>query len=193
MRPGAADPAEDAAPLVDNYPHGDVWDAAPETTSIEVLAELARGLGEAVARARGAGHVLFGFAEHIVTTTYLGSSTGLRRRGVQPSGRLEVNAKTAALTASAWAGRATRDFTDVDVAEVYGELEHPAGVGGDERRAGGGRYETLLPPSAVADLLIYVYWTAGARDARGRAAAYSPAGGGATRIGDAARRAADHA
>ena len=29
-----------------------------------------------------------------VTTTYLGSSTGLRRRGVQPTGRLELNAKT---------------------------------------------------------------------------------------------------
>jgi predicted Zn-dependent protease len=176
-------PAEDAAPLVDNYPHGDVWDAPPETTSIEVLAQLALGLGEAVARAREAGHVLFGFAEHIVTTTYLGSSTGLRRRGVQPSGRLEVNAKTAALTASAWAGRATRDFTDVDVAQVYGELGTRLGWAATSVELPAGRYETLLPPSAVADLLIYTYWTAGARDAEEGRSVFA-AGEGATRIGE---------
>ncbi len=28
-----------------------------------------------------------------------------------------------------------------------------------------GRYETLLPPTAVADLLVYAYWNASARDA----------------------------
>ena len=32
-----------------------------------------------------------------MTTTYLGSCTGLRRRGVQPTGRLELNAKSADL------------------------------------------------------------------------------------------------
>src|SRR5690348_18215235 len=26
-------------------------------------------------------------------------------------------------------------------------------------------YETILPPSAVADLMIYLYWSAGAQDA----------------------------
>ena len=28
-----------------------------------------------------------------------------------------------------------------------------------------GRYETLLPPTAVSDMMIYLYWSAGARDA----------------------------
>ena len=70
-----------------------------------------------------------------VTTTYLGSSTGLRRRGVQPTGRFELNGKTADLTASAWVGRATRDFTDVDVAALYAERRHPAGLGGATDRA----------------------------------------------------------
>ena len=56
-----------------------------------------------------------------MSTTYLGSSTGLRRRGVQPTGRLEFNAKTSDLSASAWVGRATRDFADLDVAEVCAE------------------------------------------------------------------------
>ena len=91
-RSGSA--AEDATDPVADYPHSDGWDAAPETTGIEVLAELARALGEAFDRARAAEQLLFGFAEHVVSTTYLGSSTGLRRRGVQPTGRLELNAKT---------------------------------------------------------------------------------------------------
>ena len=56
-----------------------------------------------------------------MTTTYLGSTTGLRRRGVQPTGRLELNAKTADRSASSWVGRATRTFADVDIAAAYAE------------------------------------------------------------------------
>ena len=101
-------PAEDAAPMVEDYAHNDVWTDPPETTSIGVLEELAKGLGIAFERAEAARHLLYGFAEHAVETTYLGSSTGLRRRGVQPTGRLELNAKTVDLAASVWLGRMTR-------------------------------------------------------------------------------------
>ena len=46
-----------------------------------------------------------------------------------------------------------------------------------------GRYETLLPPGPVADLMIYAYWTASARDAdEGRNVFAAPGGG--TRIGE---------
>jgi predicted Zn-dependent protease len=158
-------PAEDAIALVEDYPHGDDWAAGPETTDIGVLAGLATTLGEVFIEAATAGHLLFGFAEHVLTTVYLGSSTGLRRRGVQPSGRLELNAKTADLTASAWAGRATRDFSDVDVAAVYAETSTQLGWARNRVELPAGRYETLLPPGAVADLLIYTYWTANARAA----------------------------
>ena len=41
------------------------------------------------------GRLLFGFAEHELTSTYLGSSTGLRLRHDQPTGTLELNAKSA--------------------------------------------------------------------------------------------------
>ena len=111
-------PAEDASPMVDNYPHHDVWNEPPETTSIDILGDLAKGLGVAFESAHAARQLLFGFAEHGVATTYLGSSTGLRRRGVQRTGKLELNAKTADLGSSAWLGRTTRDFSDVDVAEA---------------------------------------------------------------------------
>jgi predicted Zn-dependent protease len=175
-------PAEDAAPMVENYAHNDVWADAPETTSIEVLEELAKGLGVALDRAEAARQLLYGFAEHAVETTYLGSSTGLRRRGVQPTGRLELNAKTVDLAASAWLGRTTRDFLDVDVAEAAEELDTRLGWASQKVDLPAGRYETLLPPAAVADLMIYAYWTANARDAEEGRNVFA-AGEGATKIG----------
>ena len=52
-------PAEDAAPMVQNYAHDDVWTDPPETTSIEVLDDLAKGLGDAFERAEAAQHLLY--------------------------------------------------------------------------------------------------------------------------------------
>ncbi len=176
-------PAEDAFPLVENYAHTDDWSAPAATTSIDVLAEFAARLGQAFDRAGSYGQLLFGFAEHTVTTTYLGTSAGLRRRGVQPTGRLELNAKTADMTASAWVGRATRDFTDIDIAALASELDTRLRWAATRIDLPPGRYETLLPPGAVADLFIYMYWTANARDAEEGRNVFA-AGDGKTRIGE---------
>ena len=46
-----------------------------------------------------------------------------------------------------------------------------------------GRYETMLPPSAVSDLMIYLYWTMEARDADEGRNVFAKAGGG-NRIGE---------
>ena len=176
-------PSENAAPLVEGRAPSPDWAAAPQTTSIEALQDTARALGEAFARAGQQSHLLYGFAEHVVTTTYLGSSTGLRLRGVQPTGRFEFNGKTADLTASAWVGAATRDFTDVDVAAAYDELCTRLGWAATTVSLPAGRYETLLPPGAVADLMIYAFWTANARDAEEGRNVFG-AGKGRTRIGE---------
>jgi predicted Zn-dependent protease len=175
-------PAEDAVPLVENYPHNDVWPDPPEATSIEVLDDVAKGLGLAFERAEAARQLLFGFAEHAVETIYLGSSTGLRRRGVQPTGRLELNAKTDDREASAWLGRTTRDFLDVDVPEAAEELSTRLGWAKRRVDLPPGRYETLLPSGAIADLMIYAYWTANARDAEEGRNVYAT-GDGKTKIG----------
>jgi predicted Zn-dependent protease len=106
----------------------------------------------------------------------------LRRRGVQPTGRLELNAKTADREASAWLGRTTRDFLDVDVVEAVDELSTRLGWASTKIDLPPGRYETLLPPGAIADLMIYAYWTANARDAEEGRNVYA-AGDGATKIG----------
>ena len=106
MQPArAAGPAEDAVPLISDAPPspGD-WDAEPASTSIDVFADFAPALGQAFGEARDRGELLFGFAEHMMRTTYLGSSTGLRLRHDQPTGRVELNGKTPDFGRSVWGG-----------------------------------------------------------------------------------------
>lgn len=113
-----AGPAEDAQPLVAGVPASPDFADAPAETGSDVFAEFAPALGDAFARARSGGRELYGFAHHQLTSTYLGTSTGLRLRHDQPNGTLELNAKSPDRTRSTWAGRSTRDFKDVDPAEL---------------------------------------------------------------------------
>jgi predicted Zn-dependent protease len=192
-----AAPAEDAQPLPGHpgdppfgmernigHPgagHVRGWDDAPGATEIGVLRGFAGALGEAFGVAASAGRRLYGFAVHSVTSVFLGSSTGLRLRHDQPSGKVELNAKSADLTRSAWAGVGTRDFTDVDVAGLEAGLARRLDWSARRVELPPGRYETLLPPGAVADLLIYLYWSAGAKDALDGRTVFSKPGGG-TRV-----------
>ncbi|NEA65987.1 metallopeptidase TldD-related protein [Streptomyces sp. SID12488] len=178
-----AGPAEDAQPLVGGVPESPDFTDAPAETSSAVFGDFAPALGEAFARARAGGRELYGFANHELVSSYVGTSTGLRLRHDQPNGTLELNAKSPDRTRSAWAGRSTRDFKDVDPAALDAELA--VRLGWAERRIElpAGRYETLLPPTAVADLLIYQLWSASARDAAEGRTVFSKPGGG-TRIGE---------
>ncbi|MGP4001923.1 metallopeptidase TldD-related protein [Streptomyces sp. 8N706] len=178
-----AGPAEDAQPLVAGVPASPHFTDAPAETSSEVFAAFAPALGESFARARAGGRELYGFAQHETVSSYLGTSTGLRLRHDQPTGTLELNAKSPDRTRSAWAGRATRDFRDVDPSAMDAELARRLAWAERRVERPAGRYETLLPPTAVADLLIYQQWSATARDAvEGRTVFSKPAGG--TRLGE---------
>jgi predicted Zn-dependent protease len=179
-----AGPAEDAMPLIGDGPadRGD-WDAAPAETSIGVFADFAPALGQAFGEAGDRGELLFGFAEHQMETTYLGSSTGLRLRHDQPTGRVELNGKTPDFTRSVWAGAGTRDFRDVSVADLAADVERKMAWSRRRIELPAGRYETVLPPSAVSDLMIYLYWTMEARDADEGRNVFAKAGGG-NRIGE---------
>ncbi|HEX6339297.1 MAG TPA: metallopeptidase TldD-related protein [Jiangellaceae bacterium] len=175
-------PAADAQPLVTGTATAD-WTDEPGDTSMAVFGEIAPGLGDAFGRARSADRVLYGYVEHDVTTTYLGSSSGLRRRHVQPTGHVGITGKSGDLTRSAWVGRASRDMTDVNVANLDAELTRR--LDWAERRIDlpAGRYDTVLPPTAVADLMIYAYWVMSARDAHDGRTVFSKPGGG-TRVGE---------
>ncbi|MFI8964838.1 metallopeptidase TldD-related protein [Streptomyces sp. NPDC053493] len=179
----AAGPAEDAQPLVAGVPASPDFTDAPAETTSSVFDAFAPALGEAFARARAGGRELYGFANHLMTSSYLGTSTGLRLRHDQPTGTLELNAKSPDRTRSAWAGRSTRDFKDVDPAALDAELAHRLGWAERRIELPAGRYETLLPPTAVADLLIYQMWSSTARDAVEGRTVFSKPGGG-TRIGE---------
>ncbi|MGW0122764.1 metallopeptidase TldD-related protein [Streptomyces sp. NPDC003327] len=179
----SAGPAEDAQPLVADVPSSPDFTDAPAETSSAVFADFAPALGEAFARARAGGRELYGFAHHELTSTYLGTSTGLRLRHDQPNGTLELNAKSPDRLRSAWAGRSTRDFKDVDPAALDAELATRLGWAERRIELPAGRYETLLPPTAVADLMIYQLWSSAARDAVEGRTVFSKPGGG-TRLGE---------
>ncbi|MBT2490071.1 TldD/PmbA family protein [Streptomyces sp. ISL-96] len=178
-----AGPAEDAQPLVSGVPDSPDFRDAPAETSSSVFTDFAPALGEAFARARAGGRELYGFANHEMTSTYLGTSTGLRLRHDQPNGTLEINAKSPDRTRSAWAGYSTRDFKDVDPAAVDADLARRLGWAERLIELPAGRYETLLPPTAVADLLVYQMWSSAARDAAEGRTVFSKPGGG-TRVGE---------
>ncbi|MDX6332693.1 MAG: hypothetical protein QOG05_33 [Streptosporangiaceae bacterium] len=183
-------PAEDAEPLlgpdddaVRKIPGAARWDDPVASTEIGVFSGFAADLGGAFEAAQGSARKLYGYAEHSLNGTFLGTSTGLRLRHDQPSGKVELNAKSADLARSAWAGCATRDFTDVDVASLDAGLEQRLDWARRKIDVPPGRYETLLPPGAVADLLVYMYWSAGAKDALDGRSVFSKPGGG-TRVGE---------
>ena len=186
-----ATPAEDAGELIQAGEPGPFgingsapgWDENPGQTEIGMLRDFATALGETLRAAEGASRKLYGFAEHQMESTFLGTSAGLRLRHDQPTGRVELNAKSADMARSAWTGVATRDFTDVDIAGLDAGLTERLGWAARTVALPAGRYETLLPPTAVSDLLVYMYWSAGAKEAAEGRTVFSKPGGG-TRIGE---------
>ncbi|WP_345413103.1 metallopeptidase TldD-related protein, partial [Actinomycetospora chlora] len=174
-----AGPARDAAPLP--APTGDAdrdWEREAAETSPAVFARLADELGASFRPDATS----FGFAEDRVTTTWLGTSTGLRRRWVEPTASVELNLKDPATGTSVWGGEGATDVRTVDVAALVGRLHDRLPWGRRRIDLPAGRHETILPPSAVSDLMIYLAWSMGGRPAQEGRSAFSRAGG--TRVGE---------
>jgi predicted Zn-dependent protease len=183
-RAAAADspPADDAAPLVDTPPAA-TWDQEPGETSGWDLAPVTEGLAAAFASARERAEGRFGYAEHSVTTTYLGSSSGLRLRDEQSDGRIELTGRSTDGSRSAWAGTRAPTAADLDVAALERDVAQRLDWSRRRFDLGAGRYDTILPPSAVADMMVEAYWSMGALDAHEGSTVYSRPGGG-TRVGE---------
>jgi predicted Zn-dependent protease len=173
----AAPEVRDAAPLLSgNTAPGD-WDAPISPTGPEVFS----GVTDSLARGFRGADQLYGFAQHTLETTFLATSTGLRRRYTQPAGSVEINAKRDG--ASAWAGVGAPDFVGMSTDSLLEELSMRLGWASHRVDLPAGRYETILPPSAVADMMIYLGWSMTGRGAQeGRNALSAPAGG--TRVGE---------
>ncbi len=173
----SAPEAGDAAPLLADTGVPADWDAPVSGTGAEVFADVAGSLSRGF---RGADR-LYGFAHHSVSTTFLASSTGLRRRFTQPAGAVEINGKRG--DASAWAGIGTPDFVDVPTDSLLEDLSMRLGWAERSVELPAGRYETIMPPSAVADMMIYLGWSMAGRGAQEGRTAFSAPGGG-TRVGE---------
>jgi predicted Zn-dependent protease len=168
-----AGPATDAMPLPEPDGSDLSWGDPAGATSIGVFSSFVEGLAAVLAGPQRQ----YGFATHDLTTVWLGTSTGVRRRWTQPTGYVELNAKTPDLSGSAWTGTSTVDFTDVDVVALAAEAGRRLEWGKRRLALPAGRYETLLPPSAVADLMLFLAWSMDGRPAQeGRSALAGPNG-----------------
>ncbi|MDT5138287.1 MAG: hypothetical protein QOD58_2549 [Mycobacterium sp.] len=173
----SAPEAGDAAPLLGDIGEPVDWDAPVPGTGVGVFTGIAGPLSQGF---RGADR-LYGYAHHSLSTTFLASSTGLRRRYTQPSGAIEVNAKRD--DASAWAGVGTSDFIDVPIDSLLNDLTTRLSWASRTVELPAGRYETIMPPSTVADIMIYLTWKMAGRGAQeGRTSLSAPGGG--TRVGE---------
>ena len=156
----SAPQARDNAPLLTGFGETINWGDPVPGTGAGAFAEVAQALSAGFARSDR----LYGYAHHVVETTFLATSTGLRRRFTQPTGSVEITAKRDG--ASAWTGVSTPWFTDVPVESMLADLEMRLGWARRTVELPAGRYETLMPPSTVADMMIYLNWTMDGRGAQ---------------------------
>jgi predicted Zn-dependent protease len=173
----SAPDARDAAPLVTGNGEPPDWDAPTPETGPDVFAEVARGLSGGFRSS----DQLYGFARHALETVYLATSGGLRRRYTQPTGSVEINAKRKG--ASAWVAVGAPDFAGVPTDLLLERLSTRLGWAERCVELPEGRYETLLPPSAVADMMVYLGWSMAGRGAQEGRTALSSLDGG-TRVGE---------
>ncbi len=126
---------------------------------------------------------LFGYAEQSVETTYVGTSSGSRWRSVEREGRLEVSAKSDGRRRSAWYGASGDDLAGLDLTSGLAEVF--SGLGWQENTCEVPAEPTtvILTPSAVADLMIVLWWAAVARDAAEGHSPFSGEGPGGTALG----------
>lgn len=171
----APEARDSAAALPATETPGD-WGTPVPMTGAEVFA----GVAGSLARGFRGEDTLYGFARHVLETTFVATSTGLRRRYTEPTGSVEINAKRGG--GSAWAGISTPDFADVPTDSMLDELAMRLNWSRRTVELPAGRYETLMPPSTVADMMIYLTWTMDGRGAQeGRTALSAPGG---TRVGE---------
>ncbi|HUY43903.1 MAG TPA: metallopeptidase TldD-related protein [Acidimicrobiales bacterium] len=159
------------------------FELAPVLTDLSVLGSVLDDLSGVFTRAQKAETMLSGFAVHSVLSTYLGTSGGIRRRHVKPTGSFQLVGRRDGGARSAWTGVASLDFSDVKVASIEEHLFQRLEWAKKSIQLDAGRYETLLPPSAVADLMSYLYNASVGKEAEDGKSVFSGPNGG-TRVGE---------
>lgn len=125
----------------------------------------------------------FGYAEESAATTYVGTSTGWRWRSQTRSARFELCGKQAERTRSAWHGAAGERLSDVDAQAAVADVRAGLAQQRQPVRLEAAPTTVILTPSAVADLLLCLWWEADARAAAEGRSAFSGDGPGGTSLG----------
>jgi predicted Zn-dependent protease len=180
----ASSPAEDAYPLVQpdaTAGVGAAFGEAPQETDATALEGVLSSLGGAFERARARDAVLAGFAEVDVETIYLGSSTGVRLSYAEPTAAVSLVGRTSDGSGSAWVAVPT---LDTPLEEMEREIWRRLDWSARQIALPAGRYEVILPPSAVADMAAEIGFDAvGGQDTEDGRTVFSKEGGG-TRLGE---------
>jgi len=178
-----APPAEDAFALVEpsEGDRGRAFSLPPEETDASVLDAVLSPLSGAFRRAQARDAVLAGFAELDLETVYLGSSTGLRLSHAQPTGAVHLVGRTADGRGSAWVGAPT---IAPSLEEMEQDVWRRLDWGKRQIALEAGRYEVILPPSGVGDMMVLLdLYALGGQDAEDGRTVFSREGGG-TRVGE---------
>jgi predicted Zn-dependent protease len=102
---------------------------------------------------------------------------------VEPTGKLELVARTDGGERSAWAAAGAADLGTVHVEDLEERLVRRLAWGERRIELDAGRYEVVLPPEAVADLVVMLGESTSGREAEEGRSVFSAPGGG-TRLGE---------
>lgn len=176
--------SEDAMPLPtgDGAAPGD-WDAEPVDAPPARFTHLTRELDRMFASARATGHPTYGYAEHVESTVWLGTTAGIRRRAAIGTGSFSFTTKDPTKTLSTWGGEWVRDWDAVDPIRDFEVMRQRLEISKEKLELPAGHYDVILTPSCVADLFTYFTWLATLREAVDGQSAFSKPGGG-TRLGE---------
>ncbi|MGC8512855.1 MAG: metallopeptidase TldD-related protein [Acidimicrobiales bacterium] len=177
----SAAPADDAAGLLDGGQDGDAYLPAPEVEPSSLSALLGE-LGEVLRRSATQRRVAAGFVEGSVVTTTVASTAGTMRRHVTPTAKVQLTLRDISTGASVWAGSGAGSMAGLSLAELEASLDVRLGWSTRRIDLPAGRYRTILPPDAVADMVPLAAQAASGRDAMEGHNVYS-APGSQTRIG----------
>ncbi len=182
-----APPADDAFTLVDGMvaargggPAASLaFGRAPVETDLSVLGDVLSGLSSAFARAVAQDVVLAGFAEYGVSTLYLGSSTGVRLSFSQPTGAINLVGRSLDGVRSAWTGVGAERIGEISFSAMEDELWRRLAWARRSVSLDAGRYEVILPPSGVADMMgSLFFYGMGGQDAEDGRTVFSAGAGG---------------
>ena len=175
--------APDYLPLLEGNGEPGDWGAPPADSDIHVFDPFVPQLRQLYEDARRAGIATFGYSEFQTATTFVATTTGVRKRYTERIGKVEITGKTPDFARSSWVGRITHDFLDIDAREMFETLRQRLEWAARAIDMPAGAYEVLLEPSAAADLAIGAYSFMTRRDADEGRSPYSKPGGG-TQIGE---------